>query len=133
MVPLFQESLRDEPFWMLVMCCLVNRTSGAQAKRAFEQLRAVYGTPDELVGADVSFVENALKPLGLWRLRAGRIVEMAKCWALREPRTRDDVLALPGCGRYAADSWSIFVERDYGVDPTDKRLREYLDAVRRSA
>lgn len=36
------------------------------------------------------------------------------------------MLRLSGCGRYASDSWAIFVEERRDVEPTDGKLKWYL-------
>ena len=41
--------------------------------------------------------------------------------------TVGDVLTLPGCGRYAADSWAIFVEGRLDVSPSDGKLNWYVE------
>ncbi|KKK75781.1 hypothetical protein LCGC14_2870280 [marine sediment metagenome] len=37
---------------------------------------------------------------------------------------------LPGCGKYAADSWAIFMEGRLDVEPNDGKLNWYLDKER---
>jgi hypothetical protein len=39
----------------------------------------------------------------------------------------DSVLELPGVGKYASDSWEIFVNKNLDVKPTDKKLLAYLE------
>ena len=38
-----------------------------------------------------------------------------------------EVQELPGIGRYASDSWKIFVEKNYTLEVTDKKLKLYLE------
>ena len=38
-----------------------------------------------------------------------------------------DVKELPGVGRYASDSWEIFVNNNYSLEVTDKKLKMYLE------
>lgn len=129
---LFQERLLEEPFWMLVACSLVNRTTWDVARRAFESIRAAWPTPSELASADPAELEGPLRPLGLWRQRARRLPLLAQAWLASPPSTAADVGRLPGCGRYAADSWAIFVEGRPDVDPTDGKLNWYLDQLNTS-
>lgn len=132
---LFQERLKDRPFWMLVACSLVNLTTFDQAEPALELLMARY-TPETLAAAHEEDLHSVLRPLGLWRRRARTLTAMAHRWSRREwdgdpVKTRLDVLQLPGCGKYAADSWSIFMEKDYLVNPDDGKLNWYLERIRR--
>ncbi len=128
---LFQERLRETPFWMLVACCLVNLTTWQQARPALEQLLSTYPTPYDLSLAKPEDLHETLQPLGLWRRRAISLVRLANEWLLRpEPRSIMDIYRLPGCGKYAADSWAIFVEGRTDVDPTDGKLSWYLRKLR---
>jgi len=54
---------------------------------------------------------------------------MAKAWLQGRPTCYDDVLKFPGCGKYAADSWAIFVEGRTDVEPSDGKLNWYLDKL----
>lgn len=130
---LFQECLKYEPFWMLVACILVNRTKWTAAEPVLAAVRERWPTTHRLSWADQGELEEVLRPLGFGRQRAGRLIDLAKEWQRiyvfenqRRVRTADEVLKLPGCGKYAADSWAIFVEERLGVKPTDRALKEYL-------
>jgi hypothetical protein len=37
---------------------------------------------------------------------------------------------MPGCGKYAADSWAVFVEGRTDVEPDDGKLNWYIDRRR---
>jgi endonuclease III len=130
---LFQERLRSEPFWMLVACSLVNLTTWQQAEPALEALRQGWPTHEALARAQPEDLHPVLRPLGLFRRRAISLVGMAQGW-LRDsgPRGTMDVYRLPGCGKYAADSWAIFIEGRTDVQPTDGKLLWYLSQLRSS-
>lgn len=125
---LFQEWLKDDPFWMLVACQLVNLTTWKAAKPVFEAIKVRYSIP-ELAVAPMEDIECLLKPLGLYRRRARSLTIMAHQWLSMSyrPVTRQDVLKLCGCGKYASDSWAIFIEKDYLVQPNDGALNWYLE------
>ena len=122
---LFQEALRRRPFWMLVACSLVNLTTWEQARQALREIMRRH-TIRSLASADPSTLEDVLRPLGLWRIRSERLGKMARAWLQERPRTYNDVMKLPGCGKYAADSWAIFMEHRHDVRPTDGKLSWYL-------
>ncbi len=128
---LFQERLYHSPFWMLVACQLVNLTTWRQAEPAFRWLLASHVSPRLLALARPEQLHDALRPLGLWRRRATNLIGFARAWLRGEPRCYDDVLALPGCGKYAADSWAIFVDGRTDVRPDDGKLNWYMDRKRR--
>lgn len=128
---LFQEDLLRQPFWMVVACALVNRTNWEQAKPAFRWLRENYPTVERMSHADPRDLEDILRPLGLWRQRSTRLPLLAQCWLLRPPATAEDVLRLPACGRYASDSWAIFMEGRTDVECHDGKLNWYLHNLQR--
>lgn len=130
---LFQERLLREPFWMLVACSLVNLTTWDVARHAFEHLRRRYVAPEVLAMADSEDLHDCLRPLGLWRRRAISLTRLADAWVHSQPSTAQDVRKLPGCGRYASDSWAIFVEGRSDLEVTDGKLWWYLDRLKERA
>lgn len=134
---LFQDQLREEPFWMLVACILVNRKKYAQPS-AWVQVEPVYRTvrgtwvdPWMLGRANPELLQEVLEPLGIVERRAENIRNLARLWTSSAVHyTAEDVELLPGCGKYAADSWAIFVEGRLDRKPTDKKLRERWEALR---
>ena len=127
---LFQEDLLHEPFWMMVACSLVNLTTWTKGRHAFAWLRWAYADHFELSCAFEQDLYEPLRPLGLWRRRASSLIRMANAWIEHEPLCYDDVIKLPGCGRYAADTWMIFVEGRRDVVPTDGKLLWYLQRLK---
>lgn len=127
---LFQERLRETPFWMLVACSLVNLTTWRQARPALDWLMASYPTPEALSRAEPEDLHAALQPLGLWRRRAVTLTKLAARWLEVDPACVK-IESLPGCGKYAADSWAIFVDGRTDVDPTDGKLTWYLQQLRK--
>lgn len=130
---LFQEDLLAQPFWMLVACQLVNLTTWEKARVVHEELARRWPSPADLCVADRAQLEEALRPLGLFRRRARSLVGMADEWLCGgPPRDADDVARrMPGCGKYAADSWAIFVDGRTDVTVTDGKLAWYLARIER--
>lgn len=125
---LFQEDLRTEPFWMLVACALVNKTTWEQAEPAFLEMRGKWPGPEQLAKAHLGSLRRMLRPLGLWRQRSLRLRQLSELWlAWGPPTDSTEVLTLPGCGRYAADSWAIFIEGRQDVAPKDGKLSWYVE------
>jgi endonuclease III len=127
---LFQEDLLADPFWMIVACSLVNLTTWDQARPAFEWLRRRYVAPSVLAAARPEDLHDALRPLGLWRRRAISLVRLAQAWVRSPPKTSQDVMKLPGCGKYAADTWAIFMDGQTDLNVTDGKLWWFLDQLR---
>lgn len=124
---LFQESLYREPFWMLVACSLVNQTTWKSAEPVFEKIKATWPTPEDLERADPNALYRMVQRLGFGKLRSIRLPAMAAFYINVQPKTAEDVMKLPGCGKYAHDSWAIFVDGRRDVEPTDKELLAWLD------
>ena len=85
-----------------------------------------YLGPIRLSEARAVDLHDCLRPLGLWRKRAITLPRLADAWLQGPPKTCKDVLKLPGCGKYAADSWAIFIEGRTDVEPNDGKLNWYL-------
>ena len=114
---------------MLVAYQCVNRASWAVAEGVIRRIRARWSDPASISTADVwemTEMTEMLRSLGFVSRRPGQLIALAVAWVDRTPVTSSDVITLPGCGRYAADSWAIFVEGRRDVDPTDGKLRWFL-------
>lgn len=130
--PPFQTALVKRPFWMLVGCSLVNLTNWIKAKPVFQEMfRRSAGDPTWFTEVDALELQELLKPLGLWRNRAKALPRMAVHYIETPPRDFRDVPSIPGCGKYASDSWAIFIDRTPElVRPTDRILLRYLEEMK---
>lgn len=118
---------------MLVGCQLVNKAGWRVAEGVHAEVRRLWPTPVALSAADPVRLGNVLRPLGFGSRRAPMLVAFAAAWHVAEPRTAEDVEGMPGCGRYAADTWRIFVEGRRDVEVTDGRLEWFLRRERGEA
>lgn len=123
---LFQEKLKESPFWMLVACQLVNKTRWSVAEKALDQIRRDFPTPWHLANANWWMLEPTLRPLGLSNRRSRLLIAFANAWSIGIPVTRQHVMEMPGCSDYAADSWAIFVQGRTDVEPRDEKLSYYV-------
>ena len=131
--PIFQEWLRYDPFWMLVACSLVNLTHWRIARPVFDWMRSEEESnrdPAWFLEVDWDWLEEHLRPLGLSKRRTDNLIAMARAWIKDRPETRQDIMDLPGCGKYAADSWAIFIEGRTDIVPDDKNLNWYVDKTK---
>lgn len=126
---LLQLRFRDEPWKLLVACVLLNRTTRRQVDRVIDDLFLDYPTPEALASARERDLAELLKPLGMHRTRANRLVRLADDWlalaSMWEGTTPDgltELSALTGVGKYALDSYRMFVLDDDTVEPSDKEL-----------
>ena len=69
----FEWTPRYEPALELVYTVLSQHTSDINSKRAFDSLMATFGSLEALAAAEVADIENAIRPAGLFRVKAPRI------------------------------------------------------------
>ena len=121
---LAQELLRDNPWQMLVACILLNQTNGMkQVKPMLGEFFARWPDADALLAADEADIKAALRPLGFQNIRVRRLVGMSRDWndGKRPPAK------LYGVGKYAEDSYNLFVARYLVLDVQDKELKRYVE------
>jgi len=96
----------SDPWSVLVATILLRVTARSRVVRAYSDLLAKYPNPSSLAYARIGDVEELIKPVGLHRVRARQLVELAK--ALIEkyngqiPCSRSELIKLPGVGEYTA-------------------------------
>lgn len=124
---LFQERYRHDPWKVLCCAICLNLCTGRAFEAVHLDLFALWPTPLELATADASEVELLVSHLGLQRRRSRSLMRMSAAYAcLWDGR---DPAALPGIGKYGADSYDIFIRGRLDVCPTDKELRKYLEWI----
>ncbi|KAJ4958102.1 hypothetical protein NE237_025213 [Protea cynaroides] len=103
--PLLQEDHVHDPWRVLVICMLLNRTSGTQACKVITDLFTL--CPDAMTAtkAPREEIEKLIQTLGLQRKRAIMIQRFSKEY-LEDGWTH--VTQLHGVGKYAADAYAIF-------------------------
>jgi len=133
---LMQERLRRRPWALLVGCVLYNRTRGEHAWPVLWSFLADWRSPENVVDeyqADpqdvLDLLELRFATLGFMRRRAKAVVALSHAF-IGFDLERGDVERLPGCGRYAAESFEIFVRGRLVPKPQDKELRRYVQWAR---
>lgn len=104
-------------------CIMLNQTS---AKQVWPVLPKFFEQWPDALGASLSPLDemaDVLRPLGLQNRRAVIIRAMSHMYA---EHNFDDVTDLPGVGKYAADSYKIFVQKQLIEDVEDKELLRYV-------
>jgi endonuclease III len=132
---LFQEDLASEPFWMLVACVLVNKAPWSRASAVLDEVKYKWPNAADIASAEEAELAPVLRPLGFGNIRARNLTALGRAWIVAAPASAAEVYGLPGCGKYAADSWAIFVDGDSSVEPSDLKLLSYLSErdIRRAA
>jgi methyl-CpG-binding domain protein 4 len=120
---LIQEDYIDNPWKMLVCCILLNQTSNVQVRKTLLPLFELIPDPQSASCVNIEHLQETIRSTGFSRVKSDRIVKLSRKWMLGF----NSVLELPGVGKYASDSWEIFVNNNLNVNPTDKKLLAYLE------
>ena len=119
---LLQEIYRRNPWRMMVCCMLLNRTTREQVDRVRGELFRRWPTPEAMANACQVQVSVVIRSLGFGNKRAMSLKRFSFEWTVG---SWTEVSELHGIGRYADDSWRMFVEGDRTVEPTDHVLGLY--------
>ena len=100
------------PFSILIGTILSARTRDENTARVVRDLFAVYSTPAQLAAADPGDVERIIRPIGFYRVKAKRIIDVSRM-ILDEyggvvPDDIDRLTALPGVGRKTANCVLVY-------------------------
>ena len=129
---LMQEEYRNEPWKLLVGCILLNQVSAKVAKPIWQKFFQMYPTPESLHNAPSSTaladMTVLFRPLGFQNRRAVRVLCMTGDFLKWDGV---DPLSLYGVGKYAADSYNMFVKGVIVEDVKDKELRNYVEWAHR--
>ena len=100
------------PFSILIGTILSARTRDENTAKVVRELFATYGTPPELAAAEISDVERLIKPIGFYRVKARRIIEVARIISEEyDGVVPDDIqrlTSLPGVGRKTANCVLVY-------------------------
>ena len=125
MVRLIQHDYLDNRWKMLICCILLNQTTNQQVRKILDPLFELIPDPESCVNADPTKIAEIIKPTGFYNIKAARIQKLSKKWieGFEDPRE------LPGVGKYAMESWEIFVNKKTDFTPSDKKLKMYLESL----
>ncbi|KAF8038261.1 hypothetical protein BT93_B0957 [Corymbia citriodora subsp. variegata] len=122
---LLQESHWHDPWRVLVICMLLNVTTGKQTAQYLDALFKEYPDATKAAEASVETLESIIQALGLKRKRARMIIRLSREY-LDESWTH--VTQLHGVGKYAADAYAIFCTGKWKeVNPLDHKLQDYWE------
>ena len=103
---------------------MLNQTGRKPVKTCLPEFLYWFPTPQALIDADEEFVKTIIQPLGMVNVRYQRLIGMSQDYLTWDGA---DATMLYGIGKYGSDSYEIFFKNNYGVEPTDKELRRYLE------
>ncbi len=122
---LIQEDYLDNPWRMMVCCILLNQTNNKQVRPILSSVFELIPDPMSTIGCDPEVLAAVIKTTGFQNVKASRIIKLSEKWI----SGFNDVIELPGIGRYGRDSWEIFVKGNSNLEVTDKKLDAYLRAI----
>lgn len=125
MVRLIQHDYLDNRWKMLICCILLNQTTNQQVRKILDPLFELIPDPESCVNADPTKIAEIIKPTGLYNIKANRMQKLSRKWLDGFSHPTD----LPGVGKYAMESWDIFVNNRTDFIPSDKKLKLYLDSL----
>ncbi|RNJ72013.1 MAG: endonuclease III [Thaumarchaeota archaeon S13] len=100
------------PFSILIGTILSARTRDENTAKVVRRLFGRYRNAKELAAARIADVERIVRPIGFYRVKARRIVEVARIVASRHggrvPKRIDALLDLPGVGRKTANCVLVY-------------------------
>lgn len=123
------------PFQILIGTILSARTRDENTARVSKRLFARYPTPAKLARAKKKDVEKTIKSIGFYRVKAERIVEVARIIDERHggrvPRDLEKLVQLPGVGRKTANCVLVYAygEPAIPVDTHVHRISNRLGLV----
>lgn len=106
---------REDPFRALIGCILSQRTRDENALKAVNALFAVASTAEQILNLGPESLKRLIRPSGYYNQKTKHI--LGACRAITEkfggktPRTREELLSLPGVGPKTAD---IVLSHGYG-------------------
>ena len=120
---IIQQEFQHNPWQMLVGCIMLNQTHNRQVRRVIYNFFESYPTPESITEDSIPDIVEHLRPLGFYNRRANTIFRFSQEYINKE---FNHVSELYGIGKYASDSYEIFINDNTDVEPTDKILRAYL-------
>jgi methyl-CpG-binding domain protein 4 len=120
---IIQQEFQHDPWKMLVGCIMLNQTHNRQVRRVIYDFFEAYPSPQSITEESIPDIAEKLRPLGFYNRRANTIYRFSQEYINKEYK---HISELYGIGKYASDSYEIFINDNNNVDPTDKILNAYL-------
>lgn len=140
-----EQNARDYPWRHATTCyqrtiaeLLLQRTQAATVARFYPAFIREYPSWERLSQAREEDLQDFLRPIGLWRKRARRLVELAVVMVGRKgqfPSTREELEQLPGVSQYMASAVLLLChgKREPLVDVNTARVLERVFGRRKLA
>jgi A/G-specific adenine glycosylase len=121
-----------DPYQVLIAEILLRRTTASAVSRVFPDFVNRFNSPFRLAKARESTIARALSSLGLQTIRAQQIKKMAsvimKDYDGETPKSHEDLMSLPGVGRYIASAVRNFAFGE-SIPLVDGNIVHFLSRV----
>mgnify|MGYP001597878446 FL=1 len=121
---IIQQEFQHDPFKLLIGCIMLNQTSNKNVRQVIYDFFDRWPTPNSILEANEDDIREAIRPLGFYNVRTNRIIRFSHDYINKK---FDRASELYGIGKYAEDSYEIFINGNLNVEPTDKILIRYLN------
>jgi endonuclease III len=121
---IIQQEFQHNPYQMLVGCIMLNQTSNKNVRKVIYTFFERWPTPQSVIEASDDDIREHIRPLGFYNVRMKRIKQFSREYINKKFNRASE---LHGIGKYADDSYEIFIRGNLNVNPTDKILRKYLE------
>lgn len=108
----------------MVGVIMLNQTGRKPVKTVLPEFLERWPSPEAVLRSRLIDIEEVIKPLGMYRVRARRLYKMSLDYLSWDGINATD---LHGIGKYGSDSYEIFFKKNYSVRPDDKELKRYLE------
>jgi methyl-CpG-binding domain protein 4 len=123
-MPIIQQEFQHDPWQMLVGCIMLNQTSNRNVRQVIYTFFDRWPSPQSILNANPDEIREHIRPLGFYNRRTQTIMRFSREY-IEKKFTR--ACELHGIGKYADDSYEIFIKGNLNVQPTDKILIKYLN------
>jgi methyl-CpG-binding domain protein 4 len=120
---IIQQEFQHNPFQMLIGCIMLNQTSNRHVRKVIYTFFERWPDPQSILDADPNEIREHIRSLGFYNTRTNRIIRFSQDYLTKTFKRASE---LYGIGKYADDSYEIFIKGNNSVEPTDKILRKYL-------
>lgn len=120
---IIQERYGQTDWQMLICCLLLNQTSNKQVKPILDEFFSRYPGPEALAASSQEELIPLIRSLGFYNKRSATLIRFSKEYL---EKSWTDPRDLHGIGKYAYDSYRIFILGETEIEVEDKVLAKYL-------
>lgn len=121
---IIQQEFQHNPYQMLIGCIMLNQTGNKNVRKVIYSFFDKWPSPESVLSADENEIREHIRTLGFCNVRTNRIIRFSHEYINKKFSKANE---LYGIGKYADDSYEIFIKGNTNVQPTDKILIRYLN------